>query len=264
MIDVRTVLAPNPSMYTGPGTNTYVITSGVSCVIVDPGPVIAEHRTAIEEAIEGSTPVGVLVTHTHSDHAPLANPLAAALDVPALGHAPGPDFEPNHRLVDGQLLPVGDDELEVIATPGHADDHLCFAAGDLLFTGDHIMGGSTVVIQDLTAYLASLRRVQKRTWRKLFPGHGPLIENAAEIIDEYIEHRLDRERQILGALEDGAASVGAVVEAVYVDVPVGLHPIAAFSVAAHLGKLVDDGRVVFDQVVDEVWDAPVQLTETGR
>lgn len=245
MIDVRRVLAPNPSMYTGTGTNTYVIVSEDECLVVDPGPIIDEHRDAIVQALDGLQPRVVLVTHTHSDHAPLANPLASQLGVPTYGYAPGPDFDPDHRLADRERLPFGRHEAQVVYTPGHTDDHVCFAVDDLLFTGDHIKGGSTVVIDDLSDYLRSLHRLQDTNWARLYPGHGPEIEDAGPLIQEYIDHRLERERQILDALDSGASTVGTIVGQVYSDVDIALHPVAAHSVAAHLAKLVDDGVVAF-------------------
>ncbi len=242
---VRRVLAPNPGLFTGPGTNSYVVADGGEAVVIDPGPNIPEHVGAIELALAGLAPVAVLVTHTHPDHAPAANPLADRLGVPALGAAPGPEFAPDRRLADGDLVPFGAVAAEAIATPGHTDDHLCFRVGDVLFTGDHIMGGSTVVIEDLAAYLESLRRLLPLGLARLHPGHGPMIDDPAAEIEKYIAHRLDRERQVLAALGAGAGTVGEIVAAVYAEVDPALHPIAAHSVAAHLRKLAAEGTVSF-------------------
>ncbi len=244
-VAVTTVLAPNPGLYTGPGTNSYVVAAAGEAVVIDPGPTIPAHLDAIRRAIGASMPRAVLVTHTHPDHAPAANELAADLGVPALGWGPGPQFSPDGRLADGDLVRFGDAAAEAVATPGHTADHLCFQVGDLLFTGDHIMGGSTVVIEDLAAYLHSLQRLLPRRLRRLHPGHGPAIDDPDTVIREYIEHRLDRERQVLAALAGGAATVGEVVEVVYAGVDRALHPIAAHSVAAHLRKLAAEGRVSF-------------------
>ena len=142
---IRRILAPNPSLYTGPGTNTYLVSDGSEVVIVDPGPVIASHELEIMASIEGQTPVAVVATHTHPDHAPLANPLGRQLGVPVYGYQAGPEFEPDVRLADGQELTFGRSSLKAIHTPGHTPDHLCFRIGDTLLTGDHIMGGSTVI-----------------------------------------------------------------------------------------------------------------------
>lgn len=255
---VDTILAPNPGPYTGPGTNTYVLRSDDAVLIIDPGPVIEEHLQAILESVHDAGPVAVLVTHSHIDHAPLAAPLAAELGVPTLGHSPGDGFVPDERLSDGQQVLVGNDTLTVVATPGHSDDHLCFRAGDLLFTGDHIMGGSTVMVQHMGDYLRSLEKVARLAASRLLPGHGPVIDNPQEVIDYYIDHRLEREAQILAALHDGDGTVGEVVERVYADVDRELHPLAAMSVAAHLRKLDEEGRVEFVEP-DELWSGIVEL-----
>ncbi len=256
-MQIDRLLAPNPGLFTGSGTNTYVVRDGASALIVDPGPVDASHRLAIIDAAVGA--VGILVTHSHPDHAPLANPLGSELDVPVYGYEPGPQFDPDVRLTDGDRVPIGDVEIEVVYTPGHSNDHLCFLAGDVLFTGDHIMGGSTVVVDDMVAYLASLRRLAAMSLQKLYPGHGEVMDDPAAIIDEYISHRLEREEQIIGAVRGGARTVGAVVEDVYADVDRALHPLAAHSVAAHLEKLVDDGRVEFGAGTADLWHALVRM-----
>ncbi len=262
------LLAPNPGPYTGPGTNTYVLVDHDECLVIDPGPVIDAHRTSIIETVAAWQPVGIIVTHTHPDHAPLANPLGVELGVPVYGYAPGPEFDPDRTLRDGHTVRFGRSEAGVIFTPGHAADHICLAVDDTLFTGDHIMGGSTVVIEDLAAYLASLRRLQHQDWARLYPGHGPEIEDAAPLIQDYIDHRLEREDQILDALRSGAGTVGGIVETVYAGVDPVLHPIAAHSVAAHLTKLAGEGRVRwsgrrYDHGETGLWDEPVQLLEGG-
>ena len=171
-MQVELVLAPNPGPFTGPGTNTYVITSARASVVVDPGPLIASHGEAIEQALGTARPLAVLVTHTHPDHAPAANPLARAWGVPALGFAPGPEFEPTATLGDGDIVEVGDVALVALHTPGHTADHLCYRVGDVLFTGDHIMGGSSVIIEDVAAYMASLHKVRELDLRHLYPATG--------------------------------------------------------------------------------------------
>lgn len=241
------VLAPNPGPFTGAGTNTWILDHGGSVVVIDPGPVIDSHLDAIGEAVADRIPVAVLVTHTHEDHAPLANPLARLLDVPALGHRPGPGFEPDDLLADDSVVEIGPGRLTVVYTPGHADDHLCFLTDRVLFTGDHVIGGSSVMVDDMSAYLASLRRVRDLDADRLLPGHGEEMEEPRTVVDWYIAHRLERERQIVAALEAGADDVESIVADVYADVDVSLHPLAARSVRAHLRKLADDG------VVDVQW-----------
>jgi glyoxylase-like metal-dependent hydrolase (beta-lactamase superfamily II) len=263
-MEIERVLAPNPGLFTGPGTNTYVLRAGDSAIILDPGPIMSSHHAAILESVETFDVRAVVVTHTHPDHAPLANPLASELEVPALGHAAGPDFDPDVLLTDGATVAVGEEPLKVLHTPGHSDDHLCFLAGDLLFTGDHIMGGSTVVVEDMVAYLASLYRLRTMTLRRLYPGHGDPMDDPGAVIDEYISHRLERERQIVDAVRSGAGTIGAVVEAVYADVDPALHPLAAHSVAAHLHKLSSEGSVTFWPDPNELWRSFVSLIGAHR
>ena len=262
-MEIQRLLAPNPGLFTGPGTNTYVLRSGGAVLIVDPGPIEPSHSTAIVEAIGTSEVRGILVTHSHPDHAPLANPLGRELDAPVYGYEPGPQFDPDVRIGDDATIPLGSDSLTVLYTPGHSGDHLCFLAGDVLFTGDHIMGGSTVVVEDMVAYLASLERLQGIALLRLYPGHGSVMDDPYVVIDEYISHRLEREEQIIAALRDGAGSVGAVVEEVYADIDQALHPLAAHSVAAHLHKLVAEDRVAFAENAD-LWGAFVGLIGAAR
>lgn len=242
---IERILAPNPSLYTGPGTNTYLLASESEVLILDPGPVIESHAAAIVAAVAGRTPVGVVVTHTHPDHAPLANPLANTLDVPVYGFGPGPEFVPDIALADDSSVSFGSDEILAVHTPGHTADHLCFRRGGTLFTGDHIMEGSTVIIEDATAYLNSLYLVGDLDVDRIEPGHGNAIDDAAGAITEYIDHRLERERQIVAAVADGAGSVGEVVDVVYAGIPKGLRHAAVHQVGVQLVKLSRDGAVVF-------------------
>jgi glyoxylase-like metal-dependent hydrolase (beta-lactamase superfamily II) len=242
-VKVSRILAPNPGPFTGPGTNTYVLGSGGQALVIDPGPLDTAHRREIRETMGDLRPVAVLVTHTHSDHAPLANPLAEELAVPACGFADGPGFRADSRLGEGDQIRLGREALQALHTPGHSADHLCFRVGEALFTGDHILGGSSVTVDDMGAYLASLERLRDLPLRRLYPGHGPEIDRPAEVIDEYLRHRREREEQILEAVGGGAATVGAVVESVYQGVDPDLHTLATRSVLAHLRKLSGEGRV---------------------
>jgi len=241
------VLANNPGPYTGPGTNTWILDDGQGVVVViDPGPVDTRHARAIMKTVGRRTVEAVLVTHTHPDHAPMANPLADDLDVPAVGHAPGPHFDPDIRLLDGADFEVGGLRLEVIHTPGHSDDHLCFRADDVLFTGDHIIGGSSVMIESLGPYLASLEKLKGRGLRRLYPGHGDEIDNPEEAIDWYLAHRRQRHHEILAAIHGGCRNVDDIVEVVYADVDSSLYPLAARSINAHLGLMVEEGQIAFE------------------
>lgn len=243
MTEVRTVLAPNPSLYTGPGTNTYILSDSAVAVVIDPGPVIPSHLDAVVAALGDDEAAAIVVTHTHPDHAPAANPLGKRLGVPVLGFGPGPDFTPDRRLGDGDRFEHGELSLVAVHTPGHAADHLCYLVGDLLFTGDHIMGGSTVVIEDAAAYMDSLQRVADLRPRHLYPGHGPELPDAEAAVTNYIEHRKARERQIVDAVAGGATSVDDLVAVVYGDIDPGLHGAAEYQVRTQLKKLAAEGRV---------------------
>jgi glyoxylase-like metal-dependent hydrolase (beta-lactamase superfamily II) len=240
---IELVRAPNPGPFTGPGTNSYVIESGGEALVLDPGPVIPEHLDAIRVALTALTPVGVVVTHTHPDHAPAANGLGREFDVPVYGFARGDEFEPTDRLEDGSPVPFGADRLVTVHTPGHTADHVCFRLGEYLFTGDHIMGGSTVIIEDAAAYMASLEKVAALDPAHLYPGHGPELPEARQVIAQYIAHRIERERQVLAALEDGAGTIAEVVEVVYAGLDPSLQMAATMQVHTQLIKLKNEGRV---------------------
>ena len=244
-MNVSLVLAPNPGLMTGPGTNTWIVSSMGEAIVLDPGPEISEHLAAIEAALDGIGVVAVVVTHTHSDHAPLANRLAGRLGIPAIGPAPGPDFRPDRLIADGESVGFGDQRLMALATPGHTPDSTCYRVDDALFTGDHIMGGSTVMVEDMSDYLRSLRAVQGIGLRVIYPGHGPIIAEPDRVVGDYLSHRLEREAQILATVRSGAATVGEVVQRVYSDVDAALHAPAAVSVDAHLRKLADEGLVEY-------------------
>ena len=245
---IERVLANNPGPFTGPGTNTWLLDDGSgNLVVIDPGPIESDHRKAIEGSVGSRHVVAVLVTHTHSDHAPMANPLAVDLEVPALGHAPGPNFDPDDCLDEGDELAVGSLALSVVATPGHAWDHLCFRVGDVLFSGDHIIGGSSVMVEDMGPYLASLEKLRGTGLRHICPGHGEEIDEPDQVIDWYMAHRRQRHEEILEAIARGAGTVGEIVEVVYADVDPDLHALAARSVQAHLSLMIAEGQIAFDR-----------------
>lgn len=245
-MEIERILANNPGPFTGPGTNTWLLDDGTGhVVVIDPGPVDSPHREAIEKAVADRVVVAVLVTHTHADHAPMANSLARAMSVMAVGYAPGPDFEPDVRLGDGDDLGFGHDRLTVIHTPGHSSDHLCFQVGNVLFSGDHIIGGSSVMVEDMGPYLDSLQKVRGTGIELICPGHGDEIDEPDEMIDWYLAHRRQRHQEVFLALEAGASTVQEIVETVYSEVDPSLYPLAARSVSAHLKLMSDEGRIAF-------------------
>lgn len=250
-VKVERVLAPNPSPFTGEGTNTWVVDSDGELVVIDPGPRIGSHHEAIVSKVADRRVSAVFVTHAHPDHAPLANPLAGELSVPVYGFRPGPDFEPDLRFSDGESIPLGRSTARVVHTPGHSDDHVCLLFGHVLFTGDHIVGGSSVMVETMVPYLESLRRLQRLDLERLYPGHGPEIDKPQEVISWYLAHRLQREQQIIDAVRIGATDISSLVRVVYRDVDPALHPLATRSVLAHLRKLDDEGviRLEGDKVV---------------
>jgi glyoxylase-like metal-dependent hydrolase (beta-lactamase superfamily II)/8-oxo-dGTP pyrophosphatase MutT (NUDIX family) len=255
---VRRLTAPNGSVMTGPGTNTYFICDPGSdaCVVIDPGPDDATHVDAILAA--APRPIrSILVTHTHRDHSPAATALKARTGAKLFGmrarHRERQDagFAPDRELAHGERFAAGaQTTLRVIHTPGHASNHLCYLLEEeqTLFTGDHVMQGSTVVINppdgDMAEYIASLRALLREDLQWLAPGHGFLIERPSDAIERLIRHRLGREAKVLDALRAfGPGALDALLVKVYDDVPLRMHPVAARSLTAHLLKLAAEGRV---------------------
>lgn len=247
---VQRVVAPNPSVMTGPGTNTYLVGTD-DIAVIDPGPDTAEHLDAIVAA--GAARIRwIAVTHTHSDHSPGAGPLRDRLGagVEMVGYDARDGFVPDRCLADGDTLEGSGFRLRALHTPGHASNHLCFLLEEeqMLFSGDHIMSGSTVVIGppdgDMSDYLRALERLRVLGATTIAPGHGEVIRDPLAKIDEYITHRLAREEAVAAALVAASApiTIDELVPSVYADVSETLYPIARFSLWAHLRKLVDDGR----------------------
>jgi len=252
---VRLILAPNPSPMTLEGTNTYIVGGPGAVIVIDPGPNDAGHIANIEAAVADATTVAVLLTHHHIDHDESARRVAEMLDTVIAADAE-PDRPDEVAVRDGERF--GDDRvfLTPVATPGHSSDHLCFVLEEenALFTGDHILGRGTTVVAfpdgDMGAYMASLERVRELQNKRFYPGHGPLIEDGAPVVAEYIEHRRMRERQVIDGLAHGPATPEELVARIYIDVDPILHPIAAMSVRAHLAELARRGLAVQD---GEVW-----------
>jgi len=245
------VLAPNPSLLTGAGTNTYLAGEGNALICIDPGPDDGSHLEAILAASEGPRRIAtILLSHSHLDHRPLARALAERTGASIRCLEPGRADDGALPLGDGERVQCGELTLEAIATPGHAADHLCFFDADTraLYSGDHILGGMTSVIAppdgDMVAYLRSLERVRRLRPAVIHPGHGPRVDDAAALIDEYLHHRREREAQVIHALRERGGTVAPIdiVPDIYRDYPEGLWPFAAMSVQAHLDKLVAERR----------------------
>ncbi|MDP9326770.1 MAG: MBL fold metallo-hydrolase [Actinomycetota bacterium] len=235
------VLAPNADVYTLDGTNTWVIGDDPS-IVIDPGPEIETHLD--EVAAAAGRVAAVLVTHDHPDHAPAAAAFAARVGAPM--HAFRLDGA--EHLHDGQVVRAGGVSLTAVHTPGHTSDHMVFfePAVGALFTGDAVVGRGTTFIDppegDLTQYLRSLERMRGLGARTIYPGHGPVVFDAAAKLEEYVRHRADRETQVLAALAAGRVTIDAMVEEIYTGYPSDVRPLAARSVLAHLLKLEGEGR----------------------
>jgi glyoxylase-like metal-dependent hydrolase (beta-lactamase superfamily II) len=242
VLRVLRILAPNPSVYTLEGTNTWIVGADPA-VVIDPGPDLPPH---LDEVARAAGRVGaVLVTHDHPDHAPGARPFAEQVRAPLYAFR----LEGAEHLRDGQVLQVGPVRIAAVHTPGHTPDHVVFhiPAVAALFTGDAVLGRGTSFIDppqgDLVQYLRSLKRMQELAPSILYPGHGPAVLQAAGKLQEYLDHRAAREEQVLASLADAPRSIADLVQSIYADYPPEVHQLAARSVLAHLLKLQADGRV---------------------
>ncbi|MCK5425531.1 MAG: MBL fold metallo-hydrolase [Emcibacter sp.] len=259
---IRRLVAHNPSPFTFHGTGTYIVGTD-KVAIIDPGPAIASHIHALEKFLETVEVSHILVTHNHVDHSPAAHPLklVTGADIFAFdtgrqadvdNHAEeGRDqhFAPDHILKDGNMIEGDGWTLDVVHTPGHLSNHICFCLREekALFSGDHVMGWSTSVVSqpdgDMKDYLASLEKLLDRDDEIYYPTHGAPIEDPKPFVKALIAHRHDRERQILAAISEGAHSIPQMVGAIYSDIPTYLHPAAASSVLSHLIHMIGNGQV---------------------
>ncbi len=264
---IARVLARNPSAFTYTGTQSYLV-GEAEVAVIDPGPAEAEHVAALVAAVGGRPVVAIVCTHTHRDHSPAARPLAQATGAPIIGCAPlsleevGPradasfdgDYVPDRVLGDGEWIAVDGHELTAVATPGHTSNHLCYAYRGALLTGDHVMGWSTTVVVppdgDMADYMASLDKIRGREDRIYYPAHGPAVTKPQQLVRGMIGHRMQRERQILRLIGEGASTIPAIVAGAYPGLDQRLVPAAGGTVLAHLVDLDRRGIV---QASGETW-----------
>jgi glyoxylase-like metal-dependent hydrolase (beta-lactamase superfamily II) len=255
------VLAPNPSPFTYTGTQTHIVGRG-EVAVIDPGPDSTAHVEALIAATAGERITAILCTHNHRDHSPAARALQAATGAPIMGcarltprdesgaadEAFDPDYRADRVLEDGETVSGEGWALTAIATPGHTSNHLCFALGDTLFSGDHVMGWSTSIVSppdgDMGAYVASLQKLMDRGETRYLPAHGDPVDNPNHLVRGMILHRRQREAQILADLETGPRDVAELVTSMYRAVDPRLHAAAARSVLAHLLDLERRGAVL--------------------
>ncbi len=247
--EVRMVRAPNPGPLTGPGTNTWVLGAGES-LVVDPGPDHEGHlRQVAARAEEVGRLVAVAVTHRHRDHLEGARHLCQMTGAPLARHHLEVEASGELPLHDGDRILVGRAQVEVLETPGHSPDHLCLHLPEagLLLTGDHVLQGSTTMVNppegDMAAYLGSLRRLLELRPRRLLPGHGEPIEDGPPALEALLQHRLQREAQVLEQLAGGPAAPEELVPRLYAGYPEAVLPLARGTLLAHLLKLEREGRV---------------------
>ena len=258
---IARLLARNPSPFTYFGTQTYLV-GEEELVVIDPGPDLPEHVVAIVTALDGRSLAAIACTHTHRDHSPASRALKEATGAAIVGCAPlvlesiGPradasfdkQYAPDRVLADGEAIEFdGGKRLIAVATPGHTSNHLCFAFGDALFTGDHVMGWSTTVVVppdgDMAAYMHSLDVLRRRGDRIYYPAHGPAVTKPAQLVRGMIGHRMQRERQILKLVGDKARDIPDIVANAYPGLDQRLVPAAGGSVLAHLLDLQKRGLV---------------------
>lgn len=271
---IRRVTARNPSGFTFHGTGTYVIGRG-KVAVIDPGPLLDEHIEALKSLLDGETVTHMLITHTHMDHSPAAEPLKPAWPA-AKTYGYGPhgagkieagvqieeggdmDFVPDVEVRDGDRIEGDGWTFECVYTPGHTSNHICFALieENALFTGDHVMGWSTSVIGppdgDMTAYLKSLEKLLHRKEDVYWPTHGTCIRDVKNFVQAFIDHRLDREKQIKDCLGQGYSDIREMVPVMYTETDPSLHGAAARSVLAAMIRMIDTGQVSCDTDVPTI------------
>lgn len=257
---VGRVTCPNPGVMTGPGTNTYLI-GKTRLAMIDPGPIEDSHIQLLLDTV-GDRLAWVIATHTHTDHSPAAKRIAEATGAQVIG-ALVPDnmfqdqtFAPEWEITHDEVLSTEEFTLRAIHTPGHVSNHYCFLLEQesMLFTGDHIMNGSTVVIVppsgDMKHYIESLQKLLGYRLAFIAPAHGAIMENPEGVINWIIDHRLQREQKVIEHMDAEFITLDDLVLKVYDDVDPGLYPMAKLSLSAHLIKLRDESRA---EQLDESW-----------
>jgi glyoxylase-like metal-dependent hydrolase (beta-lactamase superfamily II) len=261
---VRRLIAPNPGVMTGPGTNTYLLGDD-EVAVLDPGPALPEHIDAILDTA-GDRIRWIVCTHTHPDHSPAWQAVAEATGAEVIGASPPDDmfqdetFKPTVEVQHDYVLSTPEFTLRAVHTPGHVGNHYCYFLEEegMMFAGDHIMNGSTVVIippsGDMKAYIESLQLLLKYPLQFIAPGHGELMDQPTEAVDWLVNHRLGREQKVVEGLQKtGRVSLDELVKVVYDDVDSNLHKMARLSLSAHLIKLQHDKRAR-PYADDESWE----------
>jgi glyoxylase-like metal-dependent hydrolase (beta-lactamase superfamily II) len=260
---VIVALGQNPSAFTGPGTNTYLVGTGSERILLDTGHGVNEYLPFLDAALEraGCTIQEIVLTHGHPDHIGGAAQIMERHGELRVSKHPWPEIDvvypfEIHPLSDGDVIETEGATLRGIFTPGHAPDHICFVLEEerSIFTGDNVLGIGTTVIPaetgDLSLYMGSLHRLLEEAPTRLYPAHGPVIEDGPAKLREYIDHRNEREQQILDALAAGVDEIHAMVKIIYAAYPEHLHAPAGQSVGSHLLKLEAEGRVTRDGPAD--------------
>jgi glyoxylase-like metal-dependent hydrolase (beta-lactamase superfamily II) len=262
---IRRLLVRNPSPFTFKGTGVTIVGHG-HVAVIDPGPDDPHNLAVLREALRNETVTHILITHTHRDHSPAARALKQWTGATVYGYGPhgggkaeegvvveeggDMDFLPDIAVRDLDVIKGRDFTFECIHTPGHTSNHVCYAFKEenALFSGDHVMGWSTTVVAppdgDMAQYMASLKKLLARDESVYWPTHGGPIQDPKPFVRAYLEHRYEREAQILASLRDGAALIQDIVLRIYVGLDPALRPAASLSVLAHLIKLVREGRVI--------------------
>ena len=261
---VRRLVAPNPGVMTGAGTNTYLL-GDEAVAVLDPGPAIPEHIEAILETA-GDRIRWIVCTHTHGDHSPAWQAVAEATGAEVIGALPADDmfqddtFLPTNEVKHDDVLTTPEFTLRAVHTPGHVSNHYCYLLEEeqMLFAGDHIMNGSTVVIVppsgDMKAYIESLQKLLLYPLKWIAPGHGEVMEDSRAVVEWLVNHRLKRENKVIAGLrKTGRTDLDGLVKVVYDDVDTSLHKMAKLSLSAHLIKLRQENRAL-NHPGDDTWE----------